>query len=163
MFRCAGQAGRGPLMSNVRPHMHPYSFIVSLRANHPTRELLFLSTLLQMERRHGWTAGDERVTPKGTSLGGTRSQSYWSARVTPEETPSEVWQLEDILNKSLNELQTHEAELKDFFATGGSMNYFIGLYGLRNYGLVFAPELMSRLAKVRVELQLDIYPSQSAA
>ena len=143
--------------------MHPYSFIVSLRANHPTRDLDFLSELLQMNRRHGWTAGDERVTPKGTSLGGTRAQSYWSSRVTAEETSSEEWQLEDILNKSITQLEQHKEELQEFVATGGTMNYFIGLYGMRNYGLVFTPALMSRLARAGVELQLDVYPSQSAA
>lgn len=116
-----------------------------------------------MERRHGWTAGDERVTPKGTSLGGTRAQSYWSARVTAEETSSEEWQLEDVLTKSVEQLEKHKAELEEFFATGGTMNYFIGLYGLRNYGLIFSPTLMSRLTTARVELQLDVYPSQSAA
>jgi len=143
--------------------MHPYSFIVSLRANHPTQNLAYLSELLKMDRRHGWTAGDERVSPKGTSLGGNRAQSYWSARVTAEETSSEEWQLEDVLNKSIEQLEQHKNELQEFFATGGTMNYFIGLYGLRNYGLVFAPTLMSRLASAGAELQLDVYPSQSAA
>lgn len=142
--------------------MHPYSFIVSLRANHPTQDLAFLSDLLHMERRHGWTAGDERVTPKGTSLGGTRNHSYWSARVTPEETSSEEWQLEDILNKSVEELEKHQVGLQTFFATGGAMNYFVGLYGLRNYGLAFAPSLMRRLAGAGIELQLDVYPSESS-
>lgn len=116
-----------------------------------------------MERQHGWTAGDERVTPKGTSLGGTRAQSYWSARVTAEETSSEEWQLEDVLSKSIEKLEQHKGELQEFVATGGTLNYFIGLYGIRNYGLVFTPALMSRLANAGVELQLDVYPSQSAA
>lgn len=143
--------------------MHPYSFIVSLRANHPTRNLAYLSELLKMDRLHGWTAGDERVTPKGTLLGGTRAQSYWSARVTSEEISSEEWQLEDILSESIEKLEQHKIELQEFFTTGGTMNYFIALYGLRNFGLVFAPVLLSRLASARVELQLDIYPSLSAA
>jgi hypothetical protein len=143
--------------------MHPYSFIVSLRANHPTRDLAFLSNLLQLNQQHGWKAGDERVTTKGTSQGGRHGQGYWSARVTPEEATSEEGQLEDILSKSLTDLMKHNAELEEFFSTGGSMNYFVGLYGLRNYGLVFAPELMRRLAQARIELQLDIHPPQGAA
>jgi hypothetical protein len=143
--------------------MHPYSFSVSLRANHLTQNLAYLSELLKMERQHGWIAGDQRVTPKGTSLGGTHAQSYWSARVTAEATSSEEWQLEDVLSTSVEQLEQHKDNLREFFATGGTMNYFIGLYGLRNYGLVFAPSLMSRLASAGVELQLDVYPSQSAA
>ena len=144
--------------------MHPYSFIVSLRANHPNRDLSFLADIFSsLERRYGWTAGDERKTPKGTSLGGTRKESYWSARVTATETSSEEWQLEDILERSITDVLSHEIELADFFATGGTMNYFIGLYGIRNYGLNFSPELMSKLARAKMELQLDVYPSQSAA
>ena len=139
--------------------MHPYSYRVSLRANHPTSDLSFLSKILLMDRRRGWTAGDERVTPKGTPLGGVRHESYWSASITPEEISSEEWQLEDVLSMSLTELMQYESELDEFFSTGGTMNYFIGLYGMRNFGLNFAPELMSRLVKARIELQLDIYPS----
>ena len=143
--------------------MNPYSFIVSLRANHPSRDISFLSNIFLLDRRHGWTAGDERKTPTGTLLGGTRKESYWSARVTTEETSSEEWQLEDILDRSIAEVLSHESELAEFFATGGAMNYFIGLYGVRNYGLVFPLALMNKLAKAKVELQLDVYPYQSAA
>ena len=139
--------------------MHPYSFVVSLRANHPMRDLSFLSDILLLEQRHGWIAGDERKTPKGTSLGGTRAESYWSAHVTTEETSSQKWQLEDILERSINEILNNENELAEFFATGGTMNYFVGLYGDRNYGLIFSPKLMSKLAKAKVALQLDIYPA----
>ena len=143
--------------------MHPYSFVVSLRANHPSCDLSFLSVIFSLEQRHGWDAGDERKTPKGTSLVGARSESYWSARITTEETYSEEWQLEDILARSITDVLNHENELAEFFATGGTMNYFIGLYGTRNFGLIFSPELMSKLAKAKVELQLDVYPAKSAA
>ena len=79
--------------------------------------------------------------------------------VTTEETSSQKWQLEDILERSISEILDHENELAEFFATGGTMNYFVGLYGDRNYGLIFSPELMSKLAKAKVALQLDIYPA----
>jgi hypothetical protein len=52
--------------TSVILHMHPYSFNVSLRVNHPTRDLSFLSDLLSLERRYGWISGEERRTPKGT-------------------------------------------------------------------------------------------------
>ncbi len=143
--------------------MHPYSFIVSLRANHPSRDLSFLSHLFSIERRHGWTAGDERKTPRGTLLGGTRQESYWSGRVTSEKVSSEEWQLEDILHQSVIKVLRYQAELAEFFETGGTMNYFIALYGSQNYGLIFSPGLMSKLTEAKVEIQLDIYPSQSAA
>jgi len=142
--------------------MHPYSFIVSLRANHPNLDLSFLAGLLSLERRNGWTAGDERKTPKGTSLGGIRNESFWSARVTAEETSSEQWQLEDVLERSVAKIGNFESELAEFYASGGTMSYFVGLYGVRNYGLNLSPDLMRKLANAKVELQLDIYPYQSA-
>ena len=49
--------------------------------------------------------------------------------VTTEETSSQKWQLEDILERSINEILNNENELAEFFATGGTMNYFVGLYG----------------------------------
>lgn len=138
--------------------MHPYTFRVSLRANHPSSDLFFLSELFGLNRRHGWTVGDDRVTSKGTPLGGVRNESYWSAHVTEDETSSEEWQLEDILERSVTEVLDRGPKLFEFFSTGGTLNYFIGLYGTRNYGLNFSPELMSKLARAKIELQLDVYP-----
>ncbi len=140
--------------------MHPYSFVVSLRANHPTRELSFLTEVVKLQPQYSWSAGDARATSKGTALGGIRKESYWSAPITLKETSSEEWQLEDVLEQSVNELLSQASQLEDFFNTGGSLNYFIGLYGARNYGLIFSPDLMAKLSKARVELQLDMYPSQ---
>jgi hypothetical protein len=152
----------GLMHSLVRPHMHPYSFDVSLRANHPTMDLNFLSDVLGMERRYGWANGAESVTPKGRSLGWTRDQSYWSARITVKETSSEEQQLEDVLNKSLELLEQHEGKLREFISAGGSLNYFIGLYGSNNFGLIFTPKLLNRFATAGVEIQLDVYPSKSS-
>lgn len=142
--------------------MHPYSYIVSLRANHPSGDLSYLSTLFSLERRYGWVSGEARVTPKGTALDGFRSESYWSARVTPVETSSEEQQLEDVLDQSVSMLLGLSDQLADFYATGGTLNYFVGLYGVRNYGLILSPGLMQRLATAKVEVQLDIYPYESA-
>lgn len=138
--------------------MHPYSFTISLRANHPTSDLSFLSALLKLEQKHGWAVGDERKTPKGTSLGGIRLESFWAASITLEETSSEVWQLEDLLERSVNKLIAHKKQLREFFETGGSMHYFVGLFGARNFGVVLSPSLMAKLSRSNLELQLDVYP-----
>ncbi|PLK50917.1 hypothetical protein C0V76_03705 [Uliginosibacterium sp. TH139] len=102
------------------------------------------------------------MTPKGTALGGVRSESYWSARLTPKETSSEDQQLEDVLDQAVSVLLGLSDQLAAFYATGGALNYFVGLYGVRNYELLLSPALMQRLATAKVELQLDIYPYESA-
>ena len=139
--------------------MTPYSFVVSLRAEHPTRDLAFLSALLAIAPHYGWAKGDERLTPQGKSLGEQRSQSYWSARITAQETSSDDERLDDFLNKSLDELEAHKSELQAFIASGGSVNYFVSLFGAQNFGLTFAPALLQRLASAGIELQLDVFPA----
>ncbi len=138
--------------------MHPYSFIVSLRAHHPKDDLAFLSTLLNLQPSTSWVAGDDRKTPKGTQLGGTRPTSYWVAGLTEKETNSELWQLEDFLEQSLAKLAPHSEALDAFTESGGSIEFFISLYGARNFGLIFSPSLLSRISTAKIELQLDVYP-----
>ncbi|MFV0680252.1 MAG: hypothetical protein ACK5NW_08185 [Ottowia sp.] len=141
--------------------MNSYSYIVSLRANHPFHNLSYLSSLLSLERRSGWTADEARVTPKGTVLNERRSESYWSARITPTEMSSEEQELEDVLDQSVSTLLRLSDRLADFYATGGTLNYFIGLYGACNYGLAFPVSLAQKLADAKIEVQLDIYPYES--
>ncbi|WP_099400167.1 hypothetical protein [Iodobacter sp. BJB302] len=101
------------------------------------------------------------MTPKGARLGDIRTESYWSACIAPGKVSSEVQQLEDLLEHSAAAVLELADKLTDFYATGGKLNYFISLYGIRNYGLVFSSRLMQKLAEARIELQLDIYPNES--
>ena len=138
--------------------MHPYTFIISLRAKHPKDDLLFLTDLLGMQPRTSWLAGESRCTPKGTELGGTRPNSYWVARLTEEETDSETWQLEDFIEQSLEKLSPHSEILEKFVKSGGTLEFYVSLYGARNFSLIMPPNLLSRLGAAHIELQLDVYP-----
>jgi hypothetical protein len=138
--------------------MHTYTFIASLRANHPRDDLSFLTNLLRRQPTTSWVAGDSRKTPKGTQLGGIRSNSYWVTTLTEEETCSETWQVEDFLENCLIELAPHSKALEVFIQSGGRLVFYVSLYGARNFGLILSPDLMSRLAKSKFELDLDIYP-----
>jgi hypothetical protein len=139
--------------------MHPYTFIISLRASHPTADLELVTNLLGRQPNVSWVAGDERKTPKGTLLGGVRENSYWVTRLTEEETGSESYQLEDLLEKYLSEVSVHAKELGDFVQSGGRLEFFVSVYGDRNFGLIFSPGLLSRLGAAHIELQLDVYPT----
>ena len=138
--------------------MHPYSYSVSLRANHPSHDLSYLSGLFSLGRRFGWTAGEVPAAGLGPSRGGVRNESYWSAHVTPSRVSSDLEHLEETLQRSASLVFGLAAQLADFHATGGTLNLFVALYGVRNYGLVLPIDLLQRLAESRIELQLDIYP-----
>jgi len=138
--------------------MHPYTFIISLRAKHPKDDLAFMTEVFGKQPNVSWVAGEERKTPKGTSIGGTRSNSYWVTRLTEEETDSEAWQLEDYLEQIYKEISPKIELLASFLESGGRLELYVSLFGARNFGLVLNPDLLSRLGTAKVELQLDIYP-----
>ena len=140
--------------------MYPYTFVISLRAKHPKDDLSFMSELFEKQPKVSWVAGDERKTPKGTPIGGSRTNSYWVARLTEEETDSETWQLEDYLEKIYKEISPKLDSLVSFLESGGRLELYVSLFGARNFGLVLSPDLLSRLGTAKVELQLDIYPEQ---
>ncbi|MBT3041008.1 MAG: hypothetical protein KUF77_15445 [Candidatus Thiodiazotropha sp. (ex Lucina aurantia)] len=119
-----------------------------------------MSKLFEKKPSTSWVAGDERKTPKGTSIGGTRTNSYWVARLTEEETDSETWQLEDYLEKIYKEISTKVESLASFFDSGGRLELSVSLFGARNFGLVLSPDLLSRLGTSKIELLLDIYPER---
>ncbi|MFO1457833.1 MAG: hypothetical protein U1G08_00385 [Verrucomicrobiota bacterium] len=141
--------------------MHPYSYTVSLRANHPFRDLSYLGPLFSLERRFGWTAGAVPAPELGPALGGVRNESYWSARVTKERVSSDDQELEQTLERVASDVIRLSDSLADFFATGGTLNFFVGVYGVGNFGLVFPITVLQKLAAARIELQLDIYPGES--
>ena len=140
--------------------MHNYSYIISLRAKHPKDDLAFMSELFEKQPRVSWVAGEDRKTPKGTSIGGNRTNSYWVTRLTEEETDSDTWQLEDYLEKIYEEISPKIELLASFLESGGRLELYVSLYGGRNFGFIFSPDLLSRLGKAKFELLLDIYPEQ---
>ena len=117
-----------------------------------------MSELFEKKPKVDWVAGDERKTPKAMPLGGKRDNSYWVTRINEEETDSETWQLEDYLEKAYSEITPKLGKLKAFFVSGGRLEFYVSLYGARNFGLIFSPDLLARLGAANIELQLDIYP-----
>ncbi len=117
-----------------------------------------MSELFAKQTSVSWIAGEERKTPKGTSIGGRRSNSYWTTRLTDGEIDSEVWQLEDYLEKMYQQIAPKIESLETFFESSGRLELFVSLFGTRNFGFVLNPDLLLRLGEANIELQLDIYP-----
>lgn len=138
--------------------MHPYTYIVSLRATHPTEEPSVLTSLLGMQPTRSWLAGEARTTPKGASLGGSRANSYWAARLIEGEISSEVSEVEDTLDQVVSRLSAHAVSLGAFSKTGGSLILYLSLFGAQNFGLTLSPALLARISALNLELDLDVYP-----
>ena len=146
--------------------MHPYTYRVSLRLTHPQADLRELGALVEEQAGHsgGWRAGDPRVTPKGTVLGGVRNESYWTTRLTRDHEPrnSQDEDLETFLERQLDRLAPQAESLARFNQDGGRAMLFIGLFCTANSGLILSPALMAKAAALGIELGLDIYPPDAA-
>jgi len=151
----------GALSSGVRAHrVHPYTYSASLRAEHPSADLGYLSNLFGLPTEGGWVAGEPRRTPVGKALEGTRERSYWYAKLVEKWKHSTDLDLEGAIDEWLSRIEPFNEKLAEFFCSGGELNFFISIVGNGNLGLVLSPKLLGRLSMQRVELQLDIYPNE---
>ena len=112
--------------------MQLYSYIVDLRIWHPALDPDLVSSSLGFEPGISWRAGEPRRTPKGTHLGGVRSQGYWSANPFcygwRESTDAQV---EDAMEELVSLLEPH----KDFLlkiSQSGAVRVWVSTQGDRN-------------------------------
>jgi hypothetical protein len=66
--------------------------------------------------------------------------------------------LDEALDAAMEKLRPHATFFQQFRDDGGTINFFIGIFGPKNFGLVFPPALLSEIAALGIELGLDIYP-----
>ncbi|WP_321397831.1 DUF4279 domain-containing protein [Emcibacter sp.] len=139
--------------------MNDYEFCVSLRLSHPSRSLKDFTDLLGLTPARLWTAGEPKLTPKGTALPITAEDSFWEARLSgsgkrsSSEISLEVW-----LKQAVSDLAPHREKFAEIAQTGGRVELFIRWAGDYNMGAVFAPELLRDLADLHLTLSLDVYP-----
>jgi hypothetical protein len=113
-----------------------------------------ISTAMGMQPRFHWTAGEPRVSPEGTPLGGVREQTYWTSRTLHPEHVD----LTDAVEANLSSLESRKDFLREFVATGGEIEYFIGWFTTdTSGGETLDWELLHRLAALRINLALDVY------
>lgn len=139
--------------------MHPYSYSISLRVFHPDIEPSEITSALAREPVRAWKAGEARQTPKGTPLDGVYSQSYWYCNLIPDrEISSEGTLLEEYLALLAGHLSRHKTFFQRVRAERGRVELFIGVYGVRNYGLELSPVLLASIGELGLSLAFDMYP-----
>jgi hypothetical protein len=57
-----------------------------------------------------------------------------------------------------DKMEPHRKFLSRFRSQGGRAEFFVGWYFVGNSGDVLSSDLMARLAKLKIDLSLDIYP-----
>jgi hypothetical protein len=97
-----------------------------------------------------------RSTPKGAPLEGRYAQTYWTATLAEGRWPGKA--LEDVIGDLLDQLTSR----KDFFhrirSEGGKVEFFVGWFFDGQSGGVFSCNLLARMAELKIDLSLAVYP-----
>lgn len=126
---------------------------LSLHIEHPTRDLSSICAVLGLEPTHIWKKGDERQTPKGTKIGGTRANSYCSIEFGASSRKPLPKQIEAVLAL----LRPHRAILRKLSSTGGLISFYVGWFCDENTGERFGWQILDTMTDLRIALDLNIY------
>ena len=126
---------------------------LSFRVRHPSADLSGLAERIGdafgMDARWLWRAGELNLEAKPPRV---RSESYCCVEWLDTDGPIEI-----ALGEALDALAPLRAELADIVTSGGTLDFFTGLFVERSLGVVLSPPLLGRMAEAAIALQLDIY------
>ena len=134
--------------------MNPFRYELSLRARHPTRIAADIESALTLKAWVTNTVSEARRTPKGNPLEGINRETRCSFELSKGDDQS---LLEEIAEWNLRFLDK-KAFFEEFAASGGKMEYFLGLFLDGNSGFDLPPEEMGKMRELGITLSLDIYP-----
>ena len=115
-----------------------------------------ISRQLRLSPSRKWKAGTQRTTPTGKQLTGTYKETYCVFDLDEKSDGD----LESTLLTLTKQFHSFEHFLKKVRSTGGSIEYFIGLFVKKNTGLELDSGLMAQLVNLGIDLSFDIYESQ---
>ncbi|KAB8194410.1 DUF4279 domain-containing protein [Lysobacter maris] len=128
---------------------------LSLRISHPSIAADMIGQELGLVPLHAYTAGDEKRTPKGTAIRGKpRKMTFWVSKIADTDASTS---LEDALLTLTRKLATRQAFLAELVASGGRVEYFVGLFVDRCAGVEISSALMVQLVKLGIDLSFDVY------
>jgi hypothetical protein len=132
----------------------PRSFEVSLSVTHPDIDPAEISTALNLVPDRATRSGVRRTTPKGEALAGAYEFSRWTHQFDVKGASELGFVLEGLVVR----LQRHERFFCQVVREGGSVELFCGVFAAGNWDEILSHSLMGKLAALRVDLRLDVYP-----
>ncbi len=141
--------------------MNRYRYKISLRVRHPSMDPAEISSILRLAPSRSWSAGERRTTPSGEPLEGIWPETYWTARVTEGNWPGK--DLPTAVAELLDRLELNRSFLTRVRSEGGSAEFFVGWYLEGNSGDVFDCGLLARMADLKINLSLDVYPPDATS
>ena len=131
---------------------NPFDYSISLRVTHPTWSADMINSALDRVPRFSWSVGDARVTPKGTALGGLRSESYCSFDLT-KGCDGEIAKTIRVNLKILIHRTDHILPIR---STGGKISFYILWHANGDTGEVLDLDLLSDMVNLGIEFDLNV-------
>lgn len=133
--------------------MHALKFEISLRFFTKIVDPSEIYTELGLRPKWQHTIGEPRKTPKGDLLEGVYDSSYCTFCFNRRKNE----QLHEMLDRIVDELLLHKELFDKIRNTGGRSEFFIGIYLIDNNGDTLTHKLLCKIAKLGIDLALDIY------
>ena len=132
-----------------------FSYAVSLRVRHPTKDLEVLADELRLEPAHSWKAGEPRRSQSGSPLGGNHRDSYWSAPLPAQLMGPSSMPLELFFSQQLVQLGRHREFFSELQSDGGEVSLLVELVPMANTSLTFSSANARKLADLNIEVEFQ--------
>ena len=127
---------------------------VCLRFRHPTQDLNFLTSTLELPSLNSWVAGAPRKTHTGEPLSGVNRQSFWVSAVDFSSKEGFVEPFMQVVDKLIQSKKS----VDDIIHSGGSSSIYIQLTGSKNNGGTIKFETLKVLGELGVDLEIEVFP-----
>jgi hypothetical protein len=136
--------------------MNRYRYKISLRVRHPSMDPAEITHAVDLIPWRCWPAQEPRTTPLGKPLGGIWPHTYWTARVMEGEWPGKDLQV--AIGEVVDWLELSRSFFEKVHSEGGTAEFFVGWFFEGQSGGVFDCGLLARMADLKINLSLDLYP-----
>ncbi|MBR0836629.1 DUF4279 domain-containing protein [Bradyrhizobium manausense] len=100
-----------------------------------------------------WKAGEKRQTPRGTRIGGVRTESYCSIDFGESRREGFARQMQAALAR----LKPHRRTLRKLTSTGGRVSFFVGWFCDKHTGESLDRQLLGGMAELQIAIDLNIH------
>lgn len=126
----------------------------SLRIFHPTQRAERIVDKVSLKCTLMQSVGDDRNTPKGAKLEGVYDRTYILYDL-PRDNDERI---EDLLRRVSNDIVAVNIQLfSDLVATGGKVEFFIGVFCEKHIGIELDSDVIEIIARAKMALSLDFY------
>ncbi len=141
-------------MEEAENEKNELRFGIRLLIKHPDIDPATITNELGLKPNLSWLEGDKRTSPLGTQLTGNYLQSAWgwSKRIDQKRDF-----FKEIANLGVL-LQSRETFIASIIESGGNVMAIVNLPGDINIGSILNWSDMQRLAALRIDLGIEVFP-----